>query len=100
MHAVVQTTMHFHTHLSWYLDNTFCGGLHQTYRSFDIETCLTVILMLLWLVGFCLLARQIFRVVKAARKALATKGMDFWDGFEASHHPQSCTARPTSKFMW
>lgn len=63
-YTIQKTTMHFHTHFCWYLDNTFCGSLHATYeKGIEVDTMMAGICFGLWCIGFCVFLRQLMRVI-------------------------------------
>lgn len=65
--------MHFNNHICWYLDNTFCGGLHASNASgFDVQICAGVILISFWIVGMLMLFKDLveagFRIKRQIRR--------------------------------
>ena len=65
--------MHFNNHLCWYLDNTFCGGLHESEASgVNVQIVAGAILVSLWLVGMLMLFKALmdagFRIKRQIRR--------------------------------
>ena len=82
--------MHFHNHFCWYLDNTFCGSLHESYESFDVEVLLGVVGLGLWTIGLCVFLRQLVKVIRRILKR--EKGSTCFNIAEAGHCLSLCSA--------
>lgn len=79
--AIQKTTMHFHTHFCWYLDNTFCGSLHSTYETgIEVDVMMAGICFGLWVIGFFAFLLQLFRVISSLAN---TKHKSCEDAIEA-----------------
>jgi hypothetical protein len=65
--------MHFNNHICWYLDNTFCGGLHESEASgVNVQIVAGAILVSFWLVGMLMLFKALmdagFRIKRQIRR--------------------------------
>ena len=100
----VQTTMHFHNHLCWYLDNTFCGSLHATYSTgFDVQTFMTILCFGITAIGLVMLGKHIMQALLNVSKHIrqhknGMKKWHWWDVLEVHTQrvPPWC-AHPSSR---
>eukprot|EP00908_Phaeocystis_cordata_P001068 Transcript_11143.p1 GENE.Transcript_11143~~Transcript_11143.p1 ORF type:complete len:693 (-),score=59.63 Transcript_11143:840-2717(-) len=87
-YTVGKTTMHFHNHLCWYLDNTFCGSLHATYSTgFDVQTFMTILCFGITAIGLVMLGKHIMQALLNVSKHIrqhknGMKKWHWWDVLE------------------
>ena len=68
--------MHFNNHICWYLDNTFCGSLHDTQAAgFDVKVVSGVLCIGLWLCGIFMLFKDLFDAGARVKRQVQRRNM-------------------------
>ena len=80
--VIERSVAHFHTHLCWYLDNTFCGQLHAAYArgEANLDELLQGILFAIWACAIAVFAWELFRAMQLTMKHAAKAHLSFRTG--------------------
>ena len=75
-YTIEKTAMHFNNHICWYLDNTFCGGLHESKASgVDVQIVAGVILISFWVIGMLMLFKEMLEAGFRIKRQIDRRNM-------------------------